>query len=117
MSCVLHASSAINRPVTHEKCKRDTLSLTSTFNHWLPTWNYTWPSAPREAVFEDKHQTGQMLLPIRKVGKGASARVASLSSQVTGQPASGLPLPEDSVTLFSQRPLLPLPSTQCKFPR
>lgn len=54
---------------------------------------------PRETVFEDQHPTSQMLLPIRKdgqtgrmsVGKGAPARVAGLSSQVTDQQAFWAP--------------------------
>lgn len=50
---------------------------------------------PRGAVFEDKCQTGQMLLQIRKdgqtgrisVGKESPVRVAGLNSQVSDQRA------------------------------
>lgn len=131
MLCVLNASSAINRPVTHEKCKRDTLSLTSTFNHWLPTWNYTWPRAPARRYYStgscvsgqasdgpnvaSNYKGGQT--GCISVGKGAPARVAGLSSQVTDPRAFWAPSPRGLSHTLSQRPFLPLPSPQRRSPR
>lgn len=125
MLCVLSVSRAVNRPVTHEKCRRDTLSLSSTFNHWLPTWNDTWPSAPVPQVslrgklcLRTSVKRAKMLLPIRKDGRQGAwvwAKGHQLMWQVSAHRSlpsgpSGLPLPSDSVTLFHSVLCFPCPA-------